>query len=203
MDKALNASYHAALIACAWRRTALGPMLMASTGGGVCALHFADQPQQLIPLLRARFPHARLTETSPTAAPFDEWMDALAAYFSYASELPQLPLDLHGTAFQQRVWRFLRTTRAGQVITYGTLAGGIGKPTAVRAAASACAANPVAVLVPCHRVLRADGGLGGYRWGLERKRKLLATEHGLAAAPSVGASRVVDAILTPQQHAPQ
>jgi len=87
-----------------------------------------------------------------------------------------LPLDLRGTAFQMKVWRFLLSVREGDVISYGELAAQIDKPKAVRAVASACAANRVGVLVPCHRVLRGDGNLGGYRWGLGRKRALLDTE---------------------------
>ena len=87
-----------------------------------------------------------------------------------------MPLDLRGTVFQIKVWRFLMSVKAGDVVSYSELAAGVDAPRAVRAAASACAANRVAVLVPCHRALRADGGLGGYRWGLERKRALLDAE---------------------------
>ena len=95
-----------------------------------------------------------------------------------------MPLDLRGTAFQIRVWRFLLGIRAGEVLSYTEVAAGIGAPKAVRAAASACAANRIAVLVPCHRVLRGDGGLGGYRWGVERKRARIDAERaGRAPSP--------------------
>ena len=106
---------------------------------------------------------------------------ALEAHLGRDGPRPELPLDLRGTAFQIRVWRFLLGIPAGQAVSYTELAAGIGAPRAVRAAASACAANRVAVLVPCHRVLRSDGGLGGYRWGLERKRTLLARERSAGA----------------------
>lgn len=97
---------------------------------------------------------------------------------------PELPLDLRGTAFQTRVWRFLLSVGDGEVISYGELAARIEKPAAARAVASACAANRIAVLVPCHRVLRGDGGVGGYRWGLKRKRALLDAERsGSAVSP--------------------
>jgi AraC family transcriptional regulator of adaptative response/methylated-DNA-[protein]-cysteine methyltransferase len=103
-------------------------------------------------------------------------MDALAAHLAEASPRPDLPLDLIGTAFQIRVWRFLLSVKPGDVVSYSELAAGAGSPRAVRAAASACAANRIALLIPCHRALRADGSLGGYRWGLERKRALLDAE---------------------------
>jgi AraC family transcriptional regulator of adaptative response/methylated-DNA-[protein]-cysteine methyltransferase len=106
-------------------------------------------------------------------------MTALEAHLDAGAPRPDLPLDLRGTAFQLSVWRFLLGTADGQVLSYGELAAGVGRPRAVRAAASACGANRIAVLVPCHRVLRGDGGFGGYRWGLARKRALLDAEQTL------------------------
>jgi AraC family transcriptional regulator of adaptative response/methylated-DNA-[protein]-cysteine methyltransferase len=106
----------------------------------------------------------------------DAWIKAFEAHIGGTAPRPDLPLDLRGTAFQIRVWRFLLQVPEGDVISYGELAADIGAARAVRAAASACAANRIAVLVPCHRVLRGDGGLGGYRWGLERKRALIDRE---------------------------
>ena len=105
-------------------------------------------------------------------------MQALDAHIVGSAPRPELPLDLRGTAFQIRVWRFLLQVPEGSVVSYAELAAGIGAPQAVRAAASACAANRIAVLVPCHRVLRGNGALGGYRWGLERKRVLIEPNGG-------------------------
>jgi AraC family transcriptional regulator of adaptative response/methylated-DNA-[protein]-cysteine methyltransferase len=117
----------------------------------------------------------------------DAWIAAFEAHVAGRAPRPDVPLDLRGTAFQVRVWRFLLGIREGDVLSYGELAAGVGAPRAARAAASACAANRIAVLVPCHRVLRGDGGLGGYRWGLERKRALLDRERRDARGPQVAA----------------
>jgi AraC family transcriptional regulator of adaptative response/methylated-DNA-[protein]-cysteine methyltransferase len=103
-------------------------------------------------------------------------MEALEAHIDGSAPRPEVPVDLRGTAFQIRVWRFLLDVPEGDVLSYTEIARGIGAPKSVRSAASACAANRIAVLVPCHRVLRSDGGLGGYRWGLERKRVLIGQE---------------------------
>ncbi len=103
-------------------------------------------------------------------------MDALDQHLSKGAPRPELPLDLRGTAFQMKVWQFLLSIREGDVLSYGELAKQIGKPRAHRAVATACGKNRIGVLIPCHRVLRGDGGLGGYRWGLERKRALLDAE---------------------------
>ena len=108
------------------------------------------------------------------------WADGLAAYLEGEAPLPDVPLDLRGTGFQREVWACLQQIPAGKTRTYGEVAGGVGRPAAVRAVASAVGRNPVAVLVPCHRVVRSGGGLGGFRWGVERKRALLEME---AVAP--------------------
>jgi AraC family transcriptional regulator of adaptative response/methylated-DNA-[protein]-cysteine methyltransferase len=159
------------------RDTALGPLMMAATARGVCFVQFGDDADALLAQLRDEFPRATLSPAGPGAAgPLDDWMAALADHLAGAAPRPDLPLDLRGTAFQIKVWRFLMRVRPGDVVSYSEVAAGIGAPRAVRAAASACAANRLAVLVPCHRALRADGGLGGYRWGLERKRALLDAE---------------------------
>jgi AraC family transcriptional regulator of adaptative response/methylated-DNA-[protein]-cysteine methyltransferase len=127
--------------------------------------------------LRDEFPRAELQAYQGQAGPqLERWIDALNAYIQNKQPRPEIPLDLQGTAFQIKVWEFLLSLEDGDVISYSELAQGIDKPRAVRAAASACGANRIAVLVPCHRILRADGGLGGYRWGLERKRTLLDAE---------------------------
>jgi AraC family transcriptional regulator of adaptative response/methylated-DNA-[protein]-cysteine methyltransferase len=159
------------------RQTALGLLMMAATARGVCSVQFGDSADELVTQLRAEFPVAVLQPAGEAARmPLDAWMTALDDHLSHAAPRPDLPLDLRGTAFQVRVWRFLLSVKSGDVVSYSELAAGAGAPRAVRAAASACAANRLAVLIPCHRALRADGGLGGYRWGLERKRALLDAE---------------------------
>lgn len=161
-------------IAYVLRSTALGPLLMAATDKGVCFVQFGEDEDELLGRLRSEFPNANLAASSAkNSAELEAWMEALDAHISRGGPRPDLPLDMHGTAFQILVWRFLLGIEEGDVISYGELAAGIGKPKAARAAASACAANRIGVLVPCHRVLRGDGGLGGYRWGVERKRALL------------------------------
>ncbi len=159
------------------RDTTLGPLMMAATERGVCFVQFGRSADALLTQLQGEFPKAALMPApAAAAAPLNAWMTALASHLAGAGPRPDLPLDLRGTAFQIKVWRFLMSVRSGDVVSYSELAAGIGVHRAVRAAASACAANRLAVLVPCHRALRADGGLGGYRWGLERKRVLLELE---------------------------
>ena len=167
----------------ACRETVLGPLLMAATDRGVCFAQFGADREALRGQLQAEFPRAELEAyNGGSAQDLDRWIDALNAYLQNKQPRPELPLDLRGTAFQVKVWEFLLGMRDGEVASYSEVAEAIGKPAAVRAAASACAANRVAVLVPCHRILRADGGLGGYRWGLERKRALLDAERTRKAA---------------------
>ncbi len=164
-------------IAYACRDTALGALLMAATERGVAFVQFGEDAETLLEQLRAEFPNADLIASEAQEAPeLDAWITALEAHLAGGAPRPELPLDLRGTAFQMRVWRFLLGVREGDVISYGELAAGIDQPQAARAVAAACAANRLAVLVPCHRVLRGDGNLGGYRWGLERKRALLDAE---------------------------
>lgn len=164
------------------RETALGPLMMAATGRGVCFVEFGASEEALLAQLAAEFPKAHLVRAAlAAAAPLDAWMAALAAHLEETAPRPDLPLDLRGTAFQIRVWRFLMSVKPGEVVSYSEVAAATGNPRAVRAAASACAANRIALLIPCHRALRADGSLGGYRWGLERKRALLDGERRLKA----------------------
>lgn len=161
----------------ACRNSALGPLMMAATDRGVCFAQFGDSVKALGQQLRAEFPEATLESSPGGEGPkLDAWIEALDQHLSSHAPRPDLPLDLRGTAFQLKVWRFLLGMEAGDVVSYGELAEGIGEPKAVRAAASACGANRVGVLVPCHRVLRGDGSLGGYRWGADRKRTLLDLE---------------------------
>lgn len=159
------------------RTTAFGPLLMAATARGVCQVEFGDDADVLVARLHDHFPRAVIEPAPESArAPLDAWMDALAAHLDDGAPCPALPLDVRGTAFQIKVWRFLLSVKPGRVVSYGEVAEAIGHPEAVRAVGTACGANRIAVLIPCHRALRADGGLGGYRWGLERKRVLLERE---------------------------
>jgi AraC family transcriptional regulator of adaptative response/methylated-DNA-[protein]-cysteine methyltransferase len=164
-------------IAYAHRDTALGPLLMAATDRGVCFAQFGSSEAALIEQLQREFPNATLIISSMAHSPeLDAWIRAFEAHIAGTAPRPELALDLRGTAFQVRVWKFLLSVPNGEVVSYAEVASGIGAPKAVRAAASACAANRIAVLVPCHRVLSGDGGLGGYRWGLDRKRSLIDAE---------------------------
>ncbi len=164
-------------IAYACRATALGPLLMAATDRGVCFAQFGKNEAALTTQLRSEFPRATVVTSHMADSPeLDAWIQAFEAHIAGTAPRPDLPLDLRGTAFQIRVWRFLLQVPEGDVISYTELAAGIGAPKAARAVACACAVNRIAVLVPCHRVLRGDGGLGGYRWGLERKRALIDRE---------------------------
>ena len=167
----------------ACRDTVLGPLLMAATDRGVCFAQFGNDCASLQAQLQAEYPRAELRPyQGQSGQQLDHWIDALNAYIQNKRPRPEIPLDLQGTAFQIKVWEFLLSLEEGDVISYAELARRIDRPRAVRAAASACGANRIAVLVPCHRILRADGGLGGYRWGLERKRALLDAERARKAA---------------------
>lgn len=175
--KAYRAGGAGETITYACRNTALGLIAMAATDRGVCFVQFGDDEESLISELKVEFPNAALNASRAQNAPeLDTWMQALDQHVSEGAPRPDLPLDIRGTAFQMKVWQFLLSIREGDVLSYGELAAHIDKPKAVRAVASACAANRIGVLIPCHRVLRGDGGLGGYRWGLERKRALLDVE---------------------------
>jgi AraC family transcriptional regulator of adaptative response/methylated-DNA-[protein]-cysteine methyltransferase len=151
----------------------LGAILVAATDKGVCAIELGDEPEALVRGLQDRFPNAQLVGG-------DEKFEQLVAKVVGLVEAPaqgfDLPLDIRGTAFQQRVWDAIRAIPAGSTASYAELAKRIGAPKAVRAVAQACAANTVAVAIPCHRVVRMDGSVSGYRWGVARKRALLARE---------------------------
>jgi AraC family transcriptional regulator of adaptative response/methylated-DNA-[protein]-cysteine methyltransferase len=151
----------------------LGAILVAATERGVCAIQFGDDPAVLVRELQDRFPKARLEGGD---AGFERLVAQVVGFVEAPAHGLDLPLDVRGTAFQERVWQALRTIPAGETASYAEIAGRVGSPKAVRAVAQACAANPVAVAIPCHRVVRTDGALSGYRWGVERKRELLARE---------------------------
>lgn len=151
----------------------LGCILLASTGRGLCSVKIGDTPEALVKTLAAEFSEADLRQDGKA---LKTEKDQVLAFLSGDATLAKLPLDVRGTVFQQRVWSALRQIPRGETRTYKDIASAIGSPKAVRAVGSACGANPVALVIPCHRALRTDGGLGGYAWGLERKQKLLKIE---------------------------
>ncbi|MEO6798580.1 MAG: bifunctional DNA-binding transcriptional regulator/O6-methylguanine-DNA methyltransferase Ada [Rhodanobacter sp.] len=151
----------------------LGAILVAQSERGVCAILLGDDPDTLARDLQDRFPKARLIGGDRT---YEQMVARVVGLVEAPSIGLELPLDVRGTAFQQRVWRALRDIPAGSTVSYSEIARRIGSPRAVRAVAGACAANMLAVAIPCHRVVRNDGGLSGYRWGVERKRTLLERE---------------------------
>jgi AraC family transcriptional regulator of adaptative response/methylated-DNA-[protein]-cysteine methyltransferase len=154
-------------------QSVLGWVLVAATEKGICAIDFGDGPQALTARLRARFPQAEVLEDDPA---FATWVAQVTAFIETPRRDLALPLDVQGTAFQQRVWKALQQIPPGSTASYAEVARRIGRPTAARAVADACASNVLAVAIPCHRVLRADRVLGGYRWGADRKRALLERE---------------------------
>lgn len=159
------------------RRTDLGWLTMAATGKGVCYTQFGDSRAQAESALFDEFGRAEIRRSVAEQSPaLDAWVDALEATIDRGAPGPDIPLHVFGTALQIRTWRFLSGLERGATASYSQVAAGVGRPTAVRAVAGACGANRIALLIPCHRVLRSDGRLGGYRWGLERKRQLLASE---------------------------
>jgi AraC family transcriptional regulator of adaptative response/methylated-DNA-[protein]-cysteine methyltransferase len=152
----------------------LGLVLVAATAQGICAIDFGDTPGTLKECLHRHFPKAEFQDPDPNfTAMIAQVLSFLEA--PYRARL-DLPLDVRGTAFQRRVWLALQEIPSGDTVSYADIAARIGKPNAARAVAQACAANPIAVAVPCHRVVRGNGQLGGYRWGVERKRVLLERE---------------------------
>ncbi len=154
----------------------VGKVLVAQTATGVCAVLLGDSELELVDELRSRTAGAELragcdpTGSGPTAAA------AVVQLICNPAEEVALQLDIRGTAFQQKVWQQLREIPCGSTMSYSQVATAVGRPTAARAVAGACAANPIAVVIPCHRVIAADGTMGGYRWGIERKRRLLQAE---------------------------
>jgi AraC family transcriptional regulator of adaptative response/methylated-DNA-[protein]-cysteine methyltransferase len=158
--------------------TWLGWALVAATERGICMTALGDDRAGLEADLRRRFPAATL---APADAALSGWAGRVVRFITRPGEQLDLPLDIRGTAFQAQVWKALQKIPPGQTATYTGIAQALGRPRAVRAVAQACASNKLAVLVPCHRVVRGDGELAGYRWGIERKRALLAREREAAA----------------------
>lgn len=167
------------------KTTSLGLVAMAATAKGVCFLEFGDDAPGLFARMKSEFPDASINPVAGIGSSsgknsehpdLETWTNAFAQHLDTGAELPELPVDIRGTEFEVLVWNALRAIPMGEVIGYRTLAENIGRPSAVRAVASACGRNRIGVLIPCHRVLRGDGQLGGFRWGLSRKRALLDAE---------------------------
>ena len=163
----------AAAIRYACADSPLGRMLVAATDRGICAIQFAASDGELIEGLKREFPFAtRKSDQGGLRA----WVASLLDHMRGKDLDSSLPLDIRATAFQRRVWAYLQSIPFGSTKSYGQVAKAIGQPTAARAVARACATNPVAIAIPCHRVVREDGSMGGYRWGIERKKRLLEME---------------------------
>ena len=153
--------------------SSLGKLLVATQGPSVVKISLGDDKTELLSDAQSRFPAIRQSKINPTIL---EALEQIERLLDQPTTAWTLPLDLQGTEFQKQVWAGIAKIPAGATVTYQQLASSIGRKSSVRAVASACGANPVAIVVPCHRVLRSDGGLGGYRWGVERKKELLLRE---------------------------
>ena len=151
----------------------LGWIIVAATDRGICTIEFGDDPAMLPRQLQERFPQATIIKAGPG---FTSLIEEVVKFIKAPHDNFNIPLDIQGTAFQQQVWSILRQIEPGQTMSYTEVAEQIGKPNAVRAVATACAANKLAVVIPCHRVISKDGKLSGYRWGVERKKMLLDNE---------------------------
>lgn len=169
----------AALVRFTTAQSPLGRMLIAATDKGICSIQFADSDQELRQGLMREFPFAVRKQDDAALA---QWRISLARLMQGQETHPSLPLDIRATAFQRRVWEALQRIPRGETRSYSAVAKKIGMPKATRAVARACATNPVAVAIPCHRVVREGGELGGYRWGVERKERLLAMEKSASAS---------------------
>ncbi len=157
--------------------TRLGHLMLGATTRGLCFLQFGDSPDQLLEMLRAEYPAAAVQPMpAPYSPQFELWMQSLSRYLQGEHVTFDLPLDVQATAFQMKVWMHLQSIPHGATESYAQIAAATGDPNAARAVARACASNPVAIAIPCHRVIRGDGDLGGYRWGIERKRALMEIE---------------------------
>ncbi len=168
----------------------LGLIMIGATDRGLSFVQFGDSRQSLLAELQKEYPMARIEPMDDPANPhFRKWIKALTDHLSGRQQDLDLPLDIRATAFQFQVWKYLQSIPSGEVQSYSEVAAGIGHPNAARAVARACAANRVALVIPCHRVIRGTGELGGYRWGIARKRALIDRERSMRAANSTaGAS---------------
>jgi len=157
-------------------KTALGLMMLGATDRGICFLQFGDAADMLVQALKREYPQAAISAGRDDDPELVRWLQRLNDYLAGAEPRLDLPLDIRATAFQMKVWNYLQQIPYASVESYGEVAAGIGQPEAARAVARACASNQVALVIPCHRVIRSTGELGGYKWGLERKRVLIDRE---------------------------
>ena len=163
--------------------------MIGATDRGICFLQFGESPARLLDMLRREYPAAQLVPMDQPYHPdFERWVHLLEGYMAGTETQLRLPLDLKATVFQMRVWKYLQSIPYGDVQSYGEVAAAIGRPSAARAVAHACAANRAALVIPCHRVIRGTGELGGYRWGLARKRALIDQERQHRSDASFGSS---------------
>jgi AraC family transcriptional regulator of adaptative response/methylated-DNA-[protein]-cysteine methyltransferase len=163
-------------ISYAFVKTPLGLLLVAATARGLCSVQFGENAAALLEELQREYPQAALSQSSASQGELAAWTKALTDFLQGEKVPLNFPIDVLATAFQLKVWRYLQTIPVGQVRTYGEVAKAIGEPGASRAVGAACGANKVALVIPCHRVIRGDHGMGGYRWGTERKTALLDSE---------------------------
>lgn len=170
--RSLKAGGRDELIRHATAKTSLGPIVVGATARGICMVEFGAE-KTLLAEMRRRFPNARI---EPADAALKSWVKQVVNVIDDSRTDPSLPLDIRGTSFQTRVWQTLRQLATGETLSYAQLATRIGAPGSARAVARACATNGIAVLIPCHRVVASDGALTGYKWGIERKRRLLRAE---------------------------
>ncbi|HEY3837873.1 MAG TPA: bifunctional DNA-binding transcriptional regulator/O6-methylguanine-DNA methyltransferase Ada [Bryobacteraceae bacterium] len=155
-----------------------GRLMIGATDRGICSVQFGDDDAELLKGLEAEYPSALLEPMREPAPPvFRQWISSLSAHLAGRQPHLDLPVDIRSTAFQMRVWNYLQSIPYGETRSYSEVAKAIGQPTATRAVANACASNRIAIVIPCHRVIRGSGKLGGYRWGLPRKEQLLSTEN--------------------------
>jgi AraC family transcriptional regulator, regulatory protein of adaptative response / methylated-DNA-[protein]-cysteine methyltransferase len=174
-------------IVCSIVDSALGRLLVAGTQRGICFAAMGETDAVLVAELRGDYPRATIRFADPSRredSRVGRWADALAAYVAGRSKMPAPPMDIRGTPFQFSVWEQLRAIPAGETRSYSEIARRIGRPRAIRAVGTANGANPISIIIPCHRAIRSSGHLGGYRWGLERKRKLLEMEARMCAQPN-------------------
>jgi AraC family transcriptional regulator of adaptative response/methylated-DNA-[protein]-cysteine methyltransferase len=164
-------------ISCVCIETPLGLMMIAATDRGLCSLQFGDSHRQLLANLQSEFPAAAINDVpQPHSEQLQLWIEDLSRRLQGERPRMDIPVDVRATAFQAKVWRYLQSIPSGDTRTYSEVARSLGTPRAARAVGNACALNRVAIVIPCHRVIRGDGNLGGYRWGLERKQQLLLLE---------------------------
>lgn len=157
--------------------TPIGMIMLAATERGVCFIQFADSSEQLLENVFKEYKDAEiLPADGSNKEKLAEWVQKIERYLNGKQDFPELPLDIKGSGFRLKVWKYLRSISKGKLLSYKEIAKNIGMPKAIRAVANACANNNIALAIPCHRVVRSDGNISGYRWGIERKKALIELE---------------------------